>query len=253
MRLSSRHLLGIEQLSADEIALILDTAESFAEIGTREIKKVPTLRGKTVVNFFVEPSTRTRSSFELAEKRLSADTINFSASTSSFAKGETLLDTARTLEAMSPDFIVIRHSEPGAPHFLARHTRCSIVNAGDGAHEHPTQALLDAYTIRQHKGRLAGLRVAIVGDVAHSRVARSNVHLLTKMGADVVICGPPTLLPREVEKLACRVTHDVNAAIEAADCASSSSACSRASSPACASTRACSASTASASSGPRPT
>jgi aspartate carbamoyltransferase catalytic subunit len=217
MRLKSRHLLGIDQLSPEEIGLILDTAESFAEIGTREIKKVPTLRGKTVVNFFIEPSTRTRSSFELAEKRLSADTINFSASTSSFAKGETLLDTARNLEAMAPDFIVIRHSEPGSPHFLARHTRCSIVNAGDGAHEHPTQALLDAYTIRRSKGRIAGLRVAIIGDIMNSRVARSNVLLLTRMGADVVVCGPPTLLPVHLETLECQVVHRVEQAIEGAD------------------------------------
>ncbi|NIM00657.1 MAG: aspartate carbamoyltransferase, partial [Acidobacteria bacterium] len=173
MRLQSGHLLGIDGMDPGEISLILDTAEGFAEVGTREIKKVPTLRGKTVVNFFVEPSTRTRSSFELAEKRLSADALNFSASTSSFSKGETLLDTARNLEAMAPDFIVIRHSQPGAPHFLARHTRCSIVNAGDGAHEHPTQALLDAYTIRQPKGGFDGLRVAILGDILNSRVARS--------------------------------------------------------------------------------
>jgi aspartate carbamoyltransferase catalytic subunit len=217
MKLRSRHLLGIDRLQTDEIELILDNAESFAEVGTREIKKVPTLRGKTVVNFFDEPSTRTRSSFELAEKRLSADTVNFSASGSSISKGETLLDTARNLQAMAPDFIVIRHSQPGAPHFLARHSSCSIVNAGDGAHEHPTQALLDAYTIRQRKGRLAGLRVAIVGDILNSRVARSNVLLLTRMGADVVVCGPPTLLPHGMERLACRVTHRMDEALEGAD------------------------------------
>jgi aspartate carbamoyltransferase catalytic subunit len=216
MRLRTRHLLGIAGIEADEIELILDTAESFAEIGEREIKKVPTLRGKTVVNFFVEPSTRTRSSFELAEKRLSADSVNFSAGSSSFVKGETLLDTARNLEAMAPDFIVIRHSEAGAPHFLARHARCSIINAGDGAHEHPTQALLDAYTIRRRKP-LAGLRVAIVGDILHSRVARSNVLLLSKMGSDVVVCGPPTLLPPGVEELGCRVCHGADEALEGAD------------------------------------
>jgi aspartate carbamoyltransferase catalytic subunit len=216
MRLRTRHLLGIAGLEADEIDLILGTAESFAEIGTREIKKVPTLRGKTVVNFFVEPSTRTRSSFELAEKRLSADAVNFSAASSSFAKGETLLDTARNLEAMAPDFIVIRHSEAGAPHFLARHADCSIVNAGDGAHEHPTQALLDAYTIRQHKP-LEGLRVTIVGDILHSRVARSNVLLLSKMGSDVVVCGPPTLIPPGVEELGCRVSHGLDEALEGAN------------------------------------
>ena len=217
MRLASPHLLGIEPLTADEITLILDTAEGFSDIASREIKKVPTLRGKTVVNFFVEPSTRTRSSFELAEKRLSADSLNFSTSTSSLVKGETLLDTLRNLEAMSPDFIVIRHSEAGAPHFLARHGRTPIVNAGDGAHEHPTQALLDAFTIRRSKGRLAGLKIAIVGDILHSRVARSNVCLLTKMGADVVLCGPPTLLPRAVERLGARVTYRMDEAVEGSD------------------------------------
>jgi len=215
MRLRSRHLLGIASLEPEEIRLILDSAESFAEIGEREIKKVPTLRGQTVVNFFVEPSTRTRSSFELAEKRLSADSISFSASTSSFVKGETLLDTARNLEAMSPDFIVIRHSEAGSPHFLARHCDCSIINAGDGAHEHPTQALLDAYTIRRRR-ELKGLRVTIVGDVAHSRVARSNILLLSKMGAEVTVCGPPTLLPPDLDRLGCRVTHRFAEAIEGA-------------------------------------
>ena len=217
MRLSSKHLLGIEGLDPREIALILDTAESFAEVGTREIKKVPTLRGKTVVNFFVEPSTRTRSSFEIAEKRLSADSLNFSSSASSFVKGETLLDTARNLQAMAPDFIVIRHSEAGAPHFLARHCRCSIINAGDGAHEHPTQALLDAFTIRQRKGRLDGLRVAIVGDIQHSRVARSNILLLSRMGASVVVCGPPTVLPPGIELLGCEMTHRIEQALEGAD------------------------------------
>jgi aspartate carbamoyltransferase catalytic subunit len=217
MTLRSRHLLGIAELEPDEISLILDTAVSLAEVGTREIKKVPTLRGRTVVNFFVEPSTRTRSSFELAEKRLSADTVNFSAASSSFIKGETLLDTARNLEAMAPEFIVIRHSQAGAPHFLARHTDCSIINAGDGAHEHPTQALLDAYTILQHKGVLSGLRVAIVGDVLNSRVARSNVFLLSRMGAHVIVCGPPTLMPMGMERLQCEVTHRVEQALEGAD------------------------------------
>lgn len=216
MRLNTPHLLGIAELDARQIELILDTAESFAEVGTREIKKVPTLRGKTVVNFFVEPSTRTRSSFELAEKRLSADAINFSAASSSFVKGETLLDTARNLEAMNPQFIVIRHSEAGASHFLARHTGCSIVNAGDGSHEHPTQALLDAFTIRRRKA-LAGLRVVIVGDILHSRVVRSNVLLLSKMGADVTVCGPPTLIPPGIERLGCRVSHHLDPVIEGAD------------------------------------
>ena len=217
MRLRSRHLLGIERLEPDEINLFLDTAVSLAQVGTREIKKVPTLRGKTVVNFFVEPSTRTRSSFELAEKRLSADTVNFSASTSSFAKGETLLDTLRNLEAMAPDFIVMRHSQPGAPHFLARHSRCSVINAGDGSHEHPTQALLDAYTIRQHKGKLKGLKVAILGDILNSRVARSNIFLLTRMGADVTVCGPPTLIPIDAARLKCKVARRPEEALEGAD------------------------------------
>jgi aspartate carbamoyltransferase catalytic subunit len=217
MRLSSPHLLGIEPLTPDEITLILDTAEGFSDIATREIKKVPTLRGKTVVNFFVEPSTRTRSSFELAEKRLSADSLNFSTSTSSLVKGETLLDTLRNLEAMDPDFIVLRHSEAGAPHFLAKHGKTSIVNAGDGAHEHPTQALLDAFTIRRKKARIAGLKVAIVGDILHSRVARSNVLLLVKMGANVTVCGPPTLLPRGLAQLGATVTHRMDEAVEGAD------------------------------------
>jgi len=216
MRLRSRHLVAIASLEPDEVELILDTAESFAEVGTREIKKVPTLRGKTVVNFFVEPSTRTRSSFELAEKRLSADAVNFSANSSSFVKGETLLDTARNLEAMVPDFIVIRHSEAGAPHFLARHSSCSIINAGDGAHEHPTQALLDAFTIRRRRP-LRGLRVTIVGDILHSRVARSNILLLSKMGAQVTVCGPPSLMPPRIEALGCSATHDVDRSIEGAD------------------------------------
>jgi len=214
MQLKAPHLLGIEQLEPDEITLVLDTAESLAEISRREIKKVPTLRGRTVVNFFVEPSTRTLSSFELAEKRLSADTLNFSASKSSFVKGETLLDTAKNLEAMAPDFIVMRHNQAGAPHFLARHCSSSIINAGDGAHEHPTQALLDAYTIRQRKGALKGLRVAIIGDILHSRVARSNILLLTRMGAEVTLCGPPTLIPREVERMGCGVTHRMEEALE---------------------------------------
>jgi aspartate carbamoyltransferase catalytic subunit len=217
VKLGSPHLLGIEPLTEGEIGLILDTAEGFSDIATREIKKVPTLRGKTVVNFFVEPSTRTRSSFEIAEKRLSADSLNFSTSTSSLVKGETLLDTLRNIEAMSPDFIVLRHSEAGAPHFLAKHGTTSIVNAGDGAHEHPTQALLDAFTIRRRKGRLAGLRVAIVGDIRHSRVARSNLHLLTKMGASVVVCGPPPLLPAGLAGLGASVTHRMDEAIEGVD------------------------------------
>lgn len=217
MNLKSPHLLGIEPLDAEEISLVLDTAESFAQISQREIKRVPTLRGKTVVNFFVEPSTRTRSSFEIAEKRLSADSLNISTSTSSLVKGESLIDTAKNLEAMAPDFIVIRHSEPGAPHLLSRVCRSSIINAGDGAHEHPTQALLDAFTIRQRKGRLAGLRVAIIGDIAHSRVVRSNIHLLKKMGANVVIAGPATLLPLGLSSMGVTVTSNMDAALEGCD------------------------------------
>ena len=217
MRLKSRHLLGIESLDPEEIVLILDTAESFAEISRREIKKVPTLRGRTVVNLFMEPSTRTRTSFELAEKRLSADSLNFTASSSSLVKGETLIDTARNIEAMAPDFIVMRHQMSGAAHFLARYCRSSIINAGDGSHEHPTQALLDAYTIRQKKKRIAGLKVAIIGDILHSRVVRSNIFLLRKLGAEVVLAGPPTLMPLEVGRLGVKVTHSMREALDGAD------------------------------------
>ena len=217
MKLKSKHLLGIEGLSKEEITLILDTAESLAEISKREIKKVPTLRGQTVINFFMEPSTRTRSSFEIAEKRLAADTLNFSSSTSSILKGETLIDTALNLEAMAPDFIVMRHSEPGSPHMLARICKASIINAGDGPHEHPTQALLDAFTIRQKKKRLKGLRIAIIGDITHSRVFRSNIFLLKKMGADVVIAGPSTLMPVEIEKMGVKVKYRTDEAVEGCD------------------------------------
>jgi len=211
-----RHLLGIETLEPVHVQTILDTAEKLREVLDRPIKKVPTLRGKTVVNLFYEASTRTRSSFEIAEKVLSADSLSIAASTSSATKGETLLDTVKNLEAMNPDLIVIRHAASGAPHFLARHCRSAIVNAGDGAHEHPTQALLDAMTLRQKKGRLEGLRVAIVGDLLHSRVARSNLWLLTKMGASVVLCAPPTLAPPGIESLA-PLTHDLDQAIAGAD------------------------------------
>ncbi|MGH9869387.1 MAG: aspartate carbamoyltransferase catalytic subunit [Candidatus Polarisedimenticolia bacterium] len=218
MQLKSRHLLGTEALTPEEISLILDTAESFAEVSQREIKKVPMLRGQTVINLFMEPSTRTRTSFELAEKRLSADSLNFSASTSSVVKGETLRDTARNLEAMNPDFIVIRHGMPGAPHFLSRVLgKPSIVNAGDGSHEHPTQALLDAFTIRQKKRRLAGLKVVIVGDILHSRVVRSNIFLLKKMGAEVTVAGPLTLMPIGIHDLGVRVSHNLDEAVEGAD------------------------------------
>src|SRR6266699_6413151 len=196
-----KHLLGIRELTADQINYLLDTAETFLDVSKREIKKVPALRGRTVVNLFFEPSTRTRTSFEIAAKRLSADAVNISVSTSSVSKGETLLDTARNLEAMSPDCIVLRHSMAGAPYHLAKICNASIVNAGDGAHEHPTQALLDALTIRERKGRIEGLTVAIIGDVLHSRVARSNIHLLTKLGATVRIAGPGTMVPVEFGEL----------------------------------------------------
>jgi aspartate carbamoyltransferase catalytic subunit len=192
-----RDLLGIRNLSAEDIIGILDTAENFREISNREIKKVPTLRGKTVINLFFESSTRTRTSFELAAKRLSADAVNISVSSSSVSKGETLLDTALNLDAMAPDCIVVRHSSAGVPHQLAKVSRAAIVNAGDGANEHPTQALLDAMTIREHKKKIKGLNVAIVGDILHSRVARSNIHLLTKLGAKVRVAGPGTLVPND--------------------------------------------------------
>lgn len=200
MPLNRKDLLGIEDLSVEEIQLILDTAETFRDINQRRIKKVPTLRGKTVINLFFEASTRTRTSFEIAGKRLSADTINITASSSSVVKGETLVDTALNLEAMAPDAIVIRHSSSGAPHKIAQYVNSAVINAGDGAHEHPTQALLDAFTIRQNKGKLAGLKVAIIGDILHSRVARSNAYLLSKLGAHVVFAGPNTLLPHGFEK-----------------------------------------------------
>jgi aspartate carbamoyltransferase catalytic subunit len=195
MAFTQRHLLGLEGVTGPEIEAILDTAVSLKEISDRDIKKVPTLRGKTVVNLFYEPSTRTRTSFEIAAKRLSADTINISASTSSTTKGETLADTARNLEAMRPDAIIVRHPSSGACSVLARHVSCPIINAGDGCHEHPTQALLDCLTIREHRGSIAGLTVAIVGDLLHSRVGRSNVHALRALGARVRLVGPPTLLP----------------------------------------------------------
>jgi aspartate carbamoyltransferase catalytic subunit len=217
MRLMKKDLLGMKDLSTDEINLILDTAESFIEVSTREIKKVPTLRGKTIINLFMEPSTRTRTSFEIAGKRLSADTINISASTSSAVKGETLIDMARNLEAMNPDVIVLRHSASGAPHMLAKHVRQSVINAGDGAHEHPTQALLDMMTIKAKKGRIAGLKAAIVGDIAHSRVARSNIYGLTRMGAHVAVAGPATMLPRCIEQMGVAVHDRIEDAIRGAD------------------------------------
>jgi len=215
--LRSRHLLGIASLEPDEIQLVLDTALAMKEIGTRAIKKVPTLRGRTVVNLFFEASTRTRLSFELAEKRLSADTLGVTTTGSSVTKGETLVDTARTLEAMAPDVIVLRHEASGAPHHLARVCKASIVNAGDGMHEHPTQALLDAFTMVERKGRLQGLRVSIIGDLVHSRVLRSNVLLLTKMGAHVTAAGPATLLPLGLDRLGVRVETSMDAAVDSAD------------------------------------
>jgi len=212
-----KDLLGIAELSVGEIELILDTAESFREVAQRPIKKVPTLRGKTVVNLFLEASTRTRSSFELAEKRLSADGMNFSSSNSSLAKGEGLIDTALTLQAMAPDLLVIRHQHPGVPHLLAERLEAGVINAGDGAHEHPTQALLDALTMRLHAGRLEGLRVSIVGDIEHSRVVRSNLHLLTRMGAKVTVAGLRTMMPFGMESLGARVVYSLGEAVEGAD------------------------------------
>jgi len=217
MSLKHKDLVSIAALSADEIRLILETAESFKEVSGRDIKKVPALRGKTVVNFFFEPSTRTRTSFELAAKRLSADVINFSPSASSVVKGETLLDTARNIEAMQADIIVLRHENAGAAETLAGGVKSSVINAGDGWHEHPTQALLDLFTLREKKREIKGLRVAIVGDVAHSRVARSNLFALTKLGAEVRLVGPPTMIPAFVERLGARVCYDMDQGIRGAD------------------------------------
>jgi len=219
--ISLRHLLGIEELSAAQVRGILDMATRFKEINERKIKKVPTLRGTTVVNFFVEPSTRTRTSFEIAEKRLSADTLSFSASTSSFVKGETLLDTARNIQAMQPEILVIRHKAAGAPHMLSRAIDASIVNAGDGYHEHPTQALLDLFTIENHKGKIDGrdkpLHIAIIGDIAHSRVARSNIFGMLKLGAEVHIAAPKTMIPTGIHELGVHVHRKVEHAIDGAD------------------------------------
>jgi len=217
MTWNRKHLLDIESLTPDEIVAVLDTAKAFKAVGERAIKKVPALRGKTVINLFIEPSTRTRISFELAALRLTADVINFSAEASSLKKGETLKDTARNLEALNADIIIIRHSATGAPHFLSRFLNASVINAGDGAHEHPTQALLDAFTIRERKGRIEGLNVTILGDILYSRVARSNIWALTKLGAKVTLCGPSTLVPRVFEQMGCRVTYDVDEAIADAD------------------------------------
>ena len=212
-----KDLLGMGQLSKQDIELVLDTAESLKVISTRDIKKVPTLRGKSIVHFFYEPSTRTRTSFEIAAKRLSADTVSLSASTSSMVKGETLIDTARNLQAMEPDLIVLRHSSTGAPHLLAKEITASVINAGDGINEHPTQALLDLYTIRERKGKISGLKVVIIGDIAHSRVARSNILGLIKMGAEVTVSGPPTMMPVEMETIGVDVIPDPREAVQDKD------------------------------------
>jgi aspartate carbamoyltransferase catalytic subunit len=212
-----KDLLGIEELSVAEIELVLATAESFREIAERAVKRVPTLRGKTVVNLFFEPSTRTRSSFDIAAQRLSADVLNFTTAGSSTVKGETLRDTARTIEAMAPEFVVVRHANVGVPALLARELRSSVINAGDGSHEHPTQALLDAFTLRRRRGQIAGLTVAIVGDIAHSRVARSNIHLLTRLGARVRISGPRTMIPRGIEAMGVEVAPTIEEAVDGAD------------------------------------
>lgn len=212
-----KHLLGIKILTASEIRTILQTAESFLEISTREVKKVPTLRGKTIINLFFEPSTRTRSSFELAAKRLSADIVNFDQASSSAVKGESLKDTVLNLEAMSPDALVVRHRSAGVPHFISTFCRSPIINAGDGGHEHPTQALLDAFTIQQEKKKIEGLKVVIVGDILHSRVARSNIFLLPKLGAKIVLVGPPPLLPQEFKNFGVEIDYNFERAIEGAD------------------------------------
>src|ERR1700716_2958214 len=214
---SRKDLISIRELEIWELEHILDSAAAFKTVGSRDIKKVPALRGKTLVNFFVEPSTRTRTSFELAAHRLSADVINISATTSSLTKGETLKDTARNLEALHADILVLRHSSAGAPQFLARQLKASVINAGDGAHEHPTQALLDLYTIREKRGKIAGLHVAIVGDILFSRVARSNIFGLTKLGARVTLVGPSTLVPREFEKLGVTVSHKIDSVLPHVD------------------------------------
>ncbi|MFT4690171.1 MAG: aspartate carbamoyltransferase catalytic subunit [Verrucomicrobiia bacterium] len=217
MSWNRRHLLDIESLSPEEIITILDTAREFKAVGERSIKKSPVLRGKTIVNLFAEPSTRTRISFELAATRLSADIVNFTTEASSLQKGETLKDTALNLEALNADIFIVRHEASGAAHFLARFLKGSVINAGDGAHGHPTQALLDVFTIREHKGDLKGLNVTILGDILYSRVARSNIWALQKLGANVTLCGPSTLVPKVFEQMGCKVTYDIDRAIENAD------------------------------------
>lgn len=217
MEWTRKDLLSLYDLSAEEITFLLDTAEEFKKVSERNVKKVPALRGKTVVNLFVEPSTRTRVSFELAEQRLSADIVNMQASSSSLLKGETLLDTVRNIESLQVDLIVMRHSAPGAQAFIAKHLKCGVVNAGDGAHSHPTQALLDIFTMREKKGALKDLKVTIVGDILHSRVARSNMWGLLKLGAEVTLAGPSTLVPREFESAGVRVCHNLKDAVQDAD------------------------------------
>lgn len=217
MKLKRKDLISLKDLDREEIEMIFDVATSFKEVLKRPIPKVPSLRGKTICNLFFEPSTRTRSSFELAEKRLSADSLNFSASTSSITKGETTLDTLKNIAAMRVDAFVIRHSFSGAAHFLAKHTSASVINAGDGINEHPTQALLDIYTIKEKKGKLEGLKVLIIGDILHSRVARSNIYGMLKMGMDVTLCGPPTLLPREFEVIGCKISYRLDEVLKNGD------------------------------------
>ena len=217
MQFNRKDILDIASLSAEEILFILDTADKMKEISLRPVKKVPTLRGQTVILFFYEASTRTRTSFDIAAKRLSADSISLAASTSSISKGESLIDTAKNLEAMNADVIVIRHSASGAPHLLAKNLKASVINAGDGTHAHPTQALLDMMTVREKKGRLKGLKIAIIGDIAHSRVARSDIAGFTKMGAEVVLAGPPTMMPKGIESLGAKVFYNIDHAIDGAD------------------------------------
>ncbi|MEK6599702.1 MAG: aspartate carbamoyltransferase catalytic subunit [Deltaproteobacteria bacterium] len=217
MRLKRKDILTIEDIARDEIELILSTAQSFKEVSEREIKKVPTLRGRTIINLFYEASTRTRTSFEIAAKRMSADAINISASTSSVVKGETLKDTAKNLEAMNPDCIVLRHPSSGASEILARLVKCSVINAGDGSHEHPSQALLDLLTVRERFEKIEGLKIAIIGDISHSRVARSNIYGFIKLGAEVTVAGPPTMIPSGIEKTGCRVLYKIEDAIKDAD------------------------------------
>lgn len=214
---TKKHLLSVQELSKEEIELILETARSFKEVSTRAVKKVPALRGKTVVNLFFEASTRTRNSFEVAEKRLSADTMNVAIQMSSVTKGESLIDTAKNIEALKVDIVVVRHAVSGAPYLLARHLKASVINAGDGSHEHPTQGLLDLFTILEHRGQIKDLDVVIVGDVAHSRVARSNIWGLTKLGAKVTVVGPQTLLPAQIEAMGVMVSHDLDKALKKAD------------------------------------